>query len=288
MLVLGLTALESRLPGLAPRVLYGPKTILINMTYLQNVTRTTQILGVAWTLCLEIQFYLVFILILGAARMVHGEVTRGNTPLVASGLVFGLGAISLACSTHQEVDLPFFVPFWSYFASGVLCYWALKGKIPAWAFWAFIGLIAITTAWHRLTPTHAEAVFHAELACLLIATIFFLVGTAGHLTDWLGGPVFKFFGRISYSLYLMHFPVLSLVMRAGYKVTGENERAALVWFVVAIACTVAGGQLLYMLVEAPSMRFASKFKRRKPGPDLGARGAEVEPLNLEPDSRVPA
>jgi peptidoglycan/LPS O-acetylase OafA/YrhL len=283
-MVLIIAAVESRIPSLAARETYGPRTILVNMAYLQYATQATQMLAVAWTLCLEIQFYLVFILILGATRLVSGEVTRAKTPLVATLLVFGLGLVSLAFSTNQEVDQRFFLGFWSYFACGVLCYWALRGRLHSSVFWAFIGANIAAMVWHHHNPAHAQVVFDSELTCVLISSTLFLVGNAGHLTDWLGDPVLGYLGRISYSLYLVHFPILTLVMQVGYKVTGKNPWAGLAWLLVALACSIAGGHIVHTLIEGPSMRLASKLK---PGRNTPALTGDLEPAGLAAAGAAP-
>jgi peptidoglycan/LPS O-acetylase OafA/YrhL len=86
------------------------------------------------------------------------------------------------------------------------------------------------------------------------------VGRAGRLTTWLGGPVMGYMGRTSYSLYLVHLPVLTVVLRAGYKLTGENRWAALLWLALAALCCFAAAHLLYVFVEAPSLKLVARFK----------------------------
>ena len=95
-----------------------------------------------------------------------------------------------------------------------------------------------------------------------LATVLALhaVGRAGRLTTWLGGPVSTYLGRISYSLYLIHAPVLSVVLRAGYKLTGENPAAAVGWFVLAATACLGAAHLLHVLVEAPALRLAARWK----------------------------
>ena len=60
--VLLLTIVERQIPGLEYRYI-GLKQFLVNMFYLQDFTGTEGVLAVAWTLCLEVQFYLVVVLL---------------------------------------------------------------------------------------------------------------------------------------------------------------------------------------------------------------------------------
>ncbi len=259
--ILLLRATEGVVLGLHNRGSFSPWVILLNMGYLQNLSGVTEIVGVAWTLCLEIQFYLVFILILAVARKIPGRIAGSKVSVMSVVLVFGLGVVSLALAPRQS-DFSLFVPFWFYFAAGVLCYWCLKSGLHPAVFLCFSILISITMWRQQHLATYPTVALHAEWVGLVTALIIFCVGKAGGLTRWLGWPVFLYFGRISYSLYLVHFALVSLVMRIGYKLTKGEIGFALGWVVVAVACSVVTGQLLFTFVEAPSMRLASWVKRR--------------------------
>ena len=141
--VLAGTALEAHLPGLTPRTLPTVGNVLANMGYLQNLLGATQVLGVAWTLCLEVQFYLVFIAILACGRGAVGAVTVGPVPLLVVALVGGLGLVSLGDRAAGVVAVGWFLPFWFYFAAGVLCYWHFRGRLHAAVFWGFVGAFAL-------------------------------------------------------------------------------------------------------------------------------------------------
>ena len=249
--VFACTVLESHLPGLAPRTLPTAGNVLANMSYLHNILGVAHMLDVAWTLCLEIQFYLVFILILACSRALAGGVTVGPVPLSAVALVAGLGLFSL----HDKVTVidnpPWFVPFWFYFAAGVLCYWQLRGRLVGWVFPGFVGALAVALCLHPAIPP--------AVGLTTVLTLY-LVGRAGRLTHWLGGPALTYLGRISYSLYLIHLPVLLVVLPAGYKLTGENRGAAVLWFVLAALASLGAAHLLHVLVEAPSLRLTARLK----------------------------
>jgi peptidoglycan/LPS O-acetylase OafA/YrhL len=70
-----------------------------------------------------------------------------------------------------------------------------------------------------------------------------------------------FFGRISYSLYLLHWPVGHLTLSLlGLKLLHASSDATKV-FVVAVAfgVCVAASYVLYVLVERPAQRWSSRF-----------------------------
>ncbi len=273
--VMTITAIESRLPGLVtPRTLPSAGNVLANLFYVQSMLGTPLVLGVAWTLCLEVQFYLVFIFILAFTRAAVGGVTIGPTPFLAVAMVAGLGLLSLGSSavsadhpTWFVSDHPiWFVSVWFYFGAGVLCYWHLRGRLRAWVFWSFIGAFGLEVC-------RQPAV--GPVVGLVTVLALHAVGRAGRLTSWLGGPVLGYLGRISYSLYLIHLPVLLTIMRAGYKLTGDHRGAALVWFALAALASLGAGHLLYVLVEAPSLRLTARLRPRPAGSSGPGHVAEV-------------
>lgn len=244
---LAVMALEWCVPGLTPRRLPGVGEVLLNMCYLQNVTGVTQVLGVAWTLCIEVQFYLVFIFLVTFCRMV----ANGPVPSLLIFAVGGLGLLSLFEHTSEVATPPWLLPFWFYFVAGIFCYWHLHGRLGAVVFWTFIGALAVA-AWHDQDGRTAVG-----LATVLV---FYAVGRAGRLTTWLGHSVFGYLGKISYSLYLIHLPVLLVILRAGYKLTGENQVAAVGWFVLALLTSIATAHVFCVYVEVPSARLARRLK----------------------------
>jgi peptidoglycan/LPS O-acetylase OafA/YrhL len=85
----------------------------------------------------------------------------------------------------------------------------------------------------------------------------------GGLFSWGRSRLWQYLGRISYSLYLIHVLVLLVVMRIGYKITGDAPYAALLWFVMAGVLCVGAAHLLNVAIERPSMNRAARFKRRE-------------------------
>jgi peptidoglycan/LPS O-acetylase OafA/YrhL len=70
--------------------------------------------------------------------------------------------------------------------------------------------------------------------------------------------VLEFPGEISYSLYLIHFPIGTKVINLLSRVTDPSYKWAL--FVLALAICVAAGWLFWKLIEKPSARLSTKVK----------------------------
>jgi peptidoglycan/LPS O-acetylase OafA/YrhL len=196
-----------------------------------------------WSLSAEEQFYLLWPALLVLA-------TRGSRPRLGAGIVLGLvAAVSLAAAIAGTDS----APAWAFFS--------LPSR--AWQL-ALGGLLAVTAPWHRRLPDALLApVGWLGLGAILAAVVLIdpgtpypgtaaLLPTLGAAAVVLAGArrwstgvllersVTRFFGRISYSLYLVHWPIL--VLPAAGLALGEElpleARVGLVGLsiVVAIAC----------------------------------------------------
>jgi len=227
----------------------NPRDVLLNLFYVQKITGAAEVVGVAWTLCVEIQFYLFFSLIMWAGQRgrVNGEVTRSSVALVL---------LSGAASLLFDPNFPkqaWFAPYWCFFSGGVLCYWACQRMIGPSVIVLFLALMLASSILHRWNvPLHAG---------ILTILCIYIVGMLGRLTSFLGGPVFQYLGRISDSLYLVHWSVKMVVLSLGFYFTRANATGAIVFCLLTVLISIAAAHVLYVLVERPTMRWASSFKR---------------------------
>lgn len=243
--------LENHVPAFVHKPLPTRRGLLANMFYMQLILHEPQIVMVSWTLCLEIQFYLCFImmgLIGGAPANRSGRISG-----VTIAGVYLLGIISLLCTGYQKIYAPTLVPFWGYFAAGVLCYWNFRRVIERWIFLSYLVLFALATGWFL---NDGMVVGCVTMVCLCIA------GEAGELGHWLSNRVLQYFGRISYSLYLVHLVVVSAVMRGGYKLTHTNAWGALFWFFTAAVASVFAAHLFHKVIEVPSLKVAAALRSK--------------------------
>ena len=83
---------------------------------------------------------------------------------------------------------------------------------------------------------------------------------------WLRQRPFRFLGKISYSLYLTHAPVIGAVYYLGTKAFGETktvETALIAPLVVAPLITAA---VAWKLFEEPAVRWSRSLRHRPPRP----------------------
>jgi peptidoglycan/LPS O-acetylase OafA/YrhL len=234
--------------------------LIAHVFFLQDILGYGNISAGLWFVCIEMQFCLLFIALLGLAqrlpwgnRRTTGQV--GGFPLLA---VFApLALLSLFMFNADVFDIDADSEAWvSYFFGtfflGIVAWWALDGSVPRAAFWLYVLAVLARLA---IFPTGQTAM--ALVAALLI----YLAGRLGRLDGWFSARWLQYLGRISYSLFLLHYSVSHVVTSVGYRLTGDSPRAAVGWLVLALFASLAAAHLLYKFVEAPAIGLAGQLKK---------------------------
>ena len=259
--------LRARIPWLHSEPLPSFTTVAANLLYLQQLLGVPSMLGVAWTLCLEIQFYLFFLVLLRIGRPATPRLIPGRLGGAIVHLVFSTGILSLFLAQWPG-GYQWFGRYWFYFVGGVLAYWTFQGLMSRGWLLTFLGCYLATLLGALIAPmSHGGYLAQEALPLplslgLATAILLWWSGETGRIYTWSGGRVMQFLGRISYSLYLTHFLVCSAVLRLGHCLTGTNPLGGLCWIILAMAMSLITAQVFYQFVERPSIRLASWVKTR--------------------------
>jgi len=229
--------------------------------------------AVWWSLATEVQFYLLVPLLFLMA--LH----RWRLPLLSLAALLML-AIYVVVICKWAV-----LPGHDAFALQFGLILSVFGQLPA-----FLVGLGLAVAYHRIGRPVATGPLleHACIAGLLVLLSWLLLpaareGARGYLwhAPWhvlpealvwgavvwvmlgrwpsraslLDNPVTRYWGRISFSLYLVHMPVLQLVLSLGgvFGLWGD--------VLLASVLSVAVAQLLYWLVEKPSLALKNQLLR---------------------------
>jgi peptidoglycan/LPS O-acetylase OafA/YrhL len=136
--------------------------------------------------------------------------------------------------------------------------------------YAFLFLLGVAAFQRRAGLTGRAEYVTAVAACAVGAALTLgvlpalagLLSVAGINYYSLKSGVTDFFGRISYSLYLLHWPVghyvLSLVGMKLLRADTDAEKA--LTLAAALGATVAASYLLYVAVERPAQHWSSRIR----------------------------
>lgn len=204
----------------------------------------------AWYVAIDFQLYAVLTILLW---LTGGLVKRRAVPWLAPVLVAaGVSASLLYFNRDAAWDAwaPYF--FGSY-GLGVIAWWARDlGRRPA--------AVTLLMAAILLPTLSALAIdFRIRIAvALLVACALVLVSRHGILLSRQRFSWIRAFGRISYSIFLVHFPVCLIVNAAFAKFVPTQPLLQAGGMVLAWAASLAAGAIFYRCVEIPLSRLSAR------------------------------
>ncbi|OLP59023.1 hypothetical protein BJF93_03585 [Xaviernesmea oryzae] len=205
---------------------------------------TTQPLLHMWSLGVEEQFYLFFPLLLIALR--------NSRRMIAPAIAILAAASFVACVvlTYYDRDAAYYFPLtraWELMAGALLVVFPLP-KLPRWmreaGALAALGLLAVS-----LFKIHGGMAFPGYVAlapCAAAAALMAVGGQGGSaVSRLLALPPMAFLGRISYSLYLWHWPIF-----VGYRLWAARDPSPIEAVLMVLAAVLAA-ILSWRFVEQP-------------------------------------
>ena len=211
---------------------------------------------VAWSLCYQEQFYFVCFL----AVLVRGKSLFRTLALVSLG---SLGIRVVAFDIGAETQIAGTFPLlWHQFAIGLAAYWYLNGdassRVKAGIVTVLLAMVAVSIRCGDVA-TVASAIFGLGLISL---RRWDEPWTRIALLDPL-----RSIGRRSYSIYLIHLPMV-VVGAAALGELGVTSFWARAFFMVPLisVASTAVGLLFYRVVESQFLDLPRRFPAAKPIP----------------------
>jgi peptidoglycan/LPS O-acetylase OafA/YrhL len=230
----------------------SPSDVAWHLVFLQDMAGVPPISGVFWTLCLEVQFYIVFALTQWLVDPADDDPARRQRRRLWVWCAWG--AVALLWTAGLQLAPLWrgsFLTFWYSFVAGVMCglAWIQPGRTVVVAT-AYAALITLAGA--MLDETYAIT---AGLTGLFVMAL----RRWPALQSALAGSALARLGLISYSLYLFHNPVTSISMRLFHKAFGGGLVVDGLALIVALAACAAASVLLYRGVEKAAIGWSRRI-----------------------------
>jgi peptidoglycan/LPS O-acetylase OafA/YrhL len=240
-LTIVMSFLASKIVTDRPPEIFSIPQIIVHLFYAQELLGFREINPVFWTLCLEIQFYIIFAILVA---------TRSK-------LLFLVAVISsLLCPFGIVTPVPgLFIGLWYGFLLGAGAYWAAANPQMRWLFLVYAAIIFLT----GLINNDVFACVCALTACALLTAAVY-----GALTTLLNWRWLQFLGLISYSLYLMHNPITGAVFRVGYILTPRSAPTEAIWWGVSLIACIIFSTAVWYLIERPAAAFSKRIRMNTP------------------------
>lgn len=220
--------------------------VIAHMFYVYPLFGYAPIEAVFWTLVHEVQFYLLYLVLISLIQRFGRSIDPGDNGVL---LLIGIPAVISSTGFLKVQGLCF--DTWYLFSMGVLAYSFHR----LWIRWSTVFLVlACVSGSLLLDPTRYKY--------MGLLTVFALISASqlGGLATWLRWKVFQFFGQISYSLYLIHGAVGWRLLSVGDSFSNRVNFWPPAWLVAAVGLSVLAAWLMRVFIEVPGLRLAKRLK----------------------------
>lgn len=218
-----------------------------------------------WSMSVQGQFYL-FAIAAGICVAFLATYLRVGTGILRRGAVVILSLITVASFAYASrfglVGTPanyYSLPsrLWELSFGAVLAMLPLSNLLPRWlkAPAAGLGIIMIAVT-GLIIPTSLAFPGPAALIPLLGAALVIISGPDHAVASVLASSPMRWLGKVAYSLYLWHWPLLILLT-----VRSDNDTPSVILGVFVIAASLALAHLTYTFVEDPLRQHGKRPKK---------------------------
>lgn len=187
-----------------------------------------------WYVAIDFQLFILFVLLLQLGRGI------GRSPTPGIVLVAGLSLLSLFHFNRDAAWDDWGLYFFGAYGLGALAYWAgASDRALRWAL--LIGMVAGAAL---LTD------FRSRLALALVIALALLIARRSALLgQWPRQRPLAWLGRISYAVFLVHFPVCLVVNAAFVRFAPDDAGVQALGVLLAWVASVLAGDLFHRHVE---------------------------------------
>lgn len=222
--------------------------VLAHLVLMHDVLGYEALSAGVWYVAIDLQLFALMLGLLWMARRFSAALGQGTRAAVAWSLC-AVGAMVLASLMHFNLDPRWDVwalYFFGAYGLGAFAWWGSHRK----ASWgglvalAALGSLALAMEWR-------DRLMVAVAVALLLGVARRLGARSGWRAEWpgAGGRAFAWLGQMSYSLFLVHFPVCLVVNAVFQQFVPASPPAHLLGVILAWAASITAGWGFHVHVE---------------------------------------
>lgn len=222
--------------------LYDMLLSLLGVAGILNLNAIITI-GPAWTLPVEMAMYIIFFYVVRYAKYHYAEA-------YFLALLFGLTVRGWGC-WYPIINGNLARGLISFFMGALLCKFQQQVKKPRQvALIGLCGLLISAMIWHFLGK-EAFGDFDGYFSLIVLPCILLFCLNSKVAIFLLSSKIASFFGKISYSMYLVHFPV-SILIAMSYAMSGQTlDSSSPTLFFLRTVLILFASIATYYLLEKP-------------------------------------
>jgi len=205
----------------------------------------------AWYVAIDFQLYALMTLLLWVGgRVTFGRLTGWVTPVV---VVITVSSSLFFFNREASWDVSALYFFGSY-GIGALAWWASDTQRPSYATTILLGMILISILAALAIDFRVRITIALIIACLLYAFGRSILSAS----SWRGTYFIQTAGNVSYSIFLVHFPVCLITNAAFARFIDTQPHLQAFGVVAAWVISIFAGVLFHHCVEHPLTRLNIK------------------------------
>ena len=219
--------------------------LLAHVFFLQDVLGFGNLSAGTWYLCIDLQYACLFLLIQSTLHTL-GKFLKKEIfgPTTMSFFMIPLGIVSTWYWSRDLANYIYVFYFLGSLVLGTLVGWTLQGRIAWWVF-PLYAIAMSTSLFVEFRPRILVAL--ASGLTIYVVVRYFSKSSVPLPLLWLG--------RVSYSLFLIHYSVNGLVLHGMNPWVGSSPFRAFASMIVAFVASLLAAAVLYYCVEAPCHRW---------------------------------
>ena len=223
------------------------KQLLFHILLIHDIAGADALSTGVWYVAADMQLFAMLLLVLlGAERLRLAAIPQRDA---AVGLLLGLSAVSLVWASRSAALEVWGIYFFGAYALGVMVHWSVESRSARYGLAVLLGIyaLALCVEWRE------------RLLVSLFTAALLALGLYG---NWQPGMkcrrLFGFLSRISYSVFLVHYPVVMLTGSFVGRMWPHSVSMAVVGLLISWGGSLVLAQLLYRWVEAPGHRLHAR------------------------------